>query len=100
MNLMLFCHTAVCRYSVEIAVGEESLCQKLFTLHLSFVNAYKQGIWLGEEFLATLHPLFTTLHRMWLGACRLFLFYIAKVIKIFNIIVVLNKNYIFFDMEE
>ena len=62
MNLMLFCHTAVCRYSVEIAVGEESLCQKLFTLHLSFVNAYKQGIWLGEEFLATLHhssPLFT-----------------------------------------
>ena len=62
MNLMLFCHTAVCRYSVEIAVGEESLCQKLFTLHLSFVNAYKQGIWRGEEFLATLHPLFTTLH--------------------------------------
>lgn len=59
MNLMLFCHTAVCRYSVEIAVGEESLCQKLFTLHLSFVNAYKQGIWCGEEFLATLHPLFT-----------------------------------------
>ena len=42
-------------------------------------------------------PLFT---GMWLGACRLFLFYIAKVIKIFNIIVVLNKNYIFFDMEE
>lgn len=41
MNLMLFCHTAVCRSSVEIAVGEESLCQKLFTLHLSFVNAYK-----------------------------------------------------------
>jgi len=37
---------------------------------------------------------------MWLGDCRLFLFYIAKVIKIFNIIVVLNKNYIFFDMEE
>ena len=37
---------------------------------------------------------------MWLGACRLFLFYIAKVIKIFNIIVVLNKNYFFFDMEE
>ena len=60
MNLMFFCHTAVCRYSVEIAVGEESLCQKLFTLHLSFVNAYKQGIWCGEEFLATLHPLFTT----------------------------------------
>jgi hypothetical protein len=71
--------------------------QKLFTLHLSFVNAYKQGIWRGEEFLFTLHPLFT---GMWLGACRLFLFYIAKVIKIFNIIVVLNKNYIFFDMEE
>ena len=63
MNLMLFCHTAVCRYSVEIAVGEESLCQKLFTLHLSFVNAYKQGIWRCEEFLFTLHPLFTTLHR-------------------------------------
>ncbi len=60
MNLMLFCYTAICRYSVEIAVGEESLCQKLFTLHLSFVNAYKQGIWRGEEFLATLHPLFTT----------------------------------------
>jgi len=37
-------------------------------------------------------PLFT---GMWLGACRLFLFYIAKVIKIFNIIVVLNKNYFF-----
>ena len=33
------------------------------TLHLSFVNAYKQGIWRGEEFLFTLHPLFTTLHR-------------------------------------
>ena len=42
-------------------------------------------------------PLFT---GMWLGAGRLFLFYIAKVIKIFNIIVVLNKNYVFFDMEE
>ncbi len=41
-------------------------------------------------------PLFT---GMWLGACRLFLFYIAKVIKIFNIIVY-EKNYIFFDMEE
>lgn len=39
-------------------------------------------------------------YGMWLGACRLFLFYIAKVIKISNIIVVLNKNYIFFDMEE
>lgn len=37
--------------------------QKLFTLHLSFVNAYKQGIWRGEEFLFTLHPLFTTLYR-------------------------------------
>ena len=60
---MLFCHTAVCRYSVEISVGEKSLCQKLFTLHLSFVNACKQGIWRGEEFLITLHPLFTTLHR-------------------------------------
>ena len=58
-----FCHTAVCRYSVEISVGEKSLCQKLFTLHLSFVNAYKQGLWRGEEFLFTLHPLFTTLHR-------------------------------------
>lgn len=66
------CHTAVCRYSVEIAVGEESLCQKLFTLHLSFVNAYKQGIWRGEEFLATLHPLFTTFEN--------------SVNKIFNII--------------
>ena len=43
---------------------------------------------------------FSALTGMWLGACRLFLFYIAKVIKIFNIIVVLNKNYIFFDMEE
>ncbi|MED9890226.1 MAG: hypothetical protein UE905_12495, partial [Segatella copri] len=42
-------------------------------------------------------PLFT---GMWLGACRLFLFYIAKVIKIFNIIVVLNKNYIFFDIDK
>ena len=42
-------------------------------------------------------PLFT---GIWLGAYRLFLFYIAKVIKIFNIIVVLNKNYFFFDMEE
>ena len=54
MNLMLFCHTAVCRYSVEIAVGEESLCQKLFTLHplfTTFENSVNKNIqynWLAN----------------------------------------------------
>ena len=97
MNLMLFCHTAVCRYSVEIAVGEESLCQKLFTLHLSFVNAYKQGIWLGEEFLATLHPLFTTLHRYMVRSLPSLPFLPRKDNKNIQYN---RKNYIFFDMEE
>lgn len=93
MNLMLFCHTAVCRYSVEIAVGEESLCQKLFTLHLSLVNAYKQGIWLGEEFLATLHHSSPDV-VMSLSALPFLHRKGNKNIQ-YN-----RKNYIFFDMEE